>query len=96
MKFTIIDMDVFETILTEISELTEMVQTLHKDHRDKRLEKWLDSQDVCHILNISKRTLRTYRDMGKLPFSKVIGSIYYKPEDVEKLLINSENKKIWK
>ena len=96
MDFTVIDKDVFETILAEINDLTEMVITLHQDHRDKRLEKWLDDQDVCHILNISKRTLRTYHDKGILPFSKIIGSIYYKPEDVEELLTNSDSKKIWK
>ncbi len=96
MKFTIIDVDVFETMLKEINNLTEIVSTLHQNHGDKKFEEWLTNEDVCKILNISKRMLQAYRDTGRLPYSQIERSCYYKPEDVEKLLTNSKEIKTWK
>ena len=60
--------------------------------QDKSLGKWLDNQDVCMILNISKRTLQTYRDNGTIPYSQVNHKMYYKPEDVEQVLNQLKNK----
>lgn len=56
---------------------------------DVSLKKWLDNQDVCDVLGISKRTLQTYREKGLLPFSRIRHKIFYKPEDVGKLLQSS-------
>jgi len=49
-------------------------------------EIWLDNQDVCRILKISKRTLQNYRDNGILPYSQISNKIYYKSSDIEKHL----------
>jgi DNA-binding transcriptional MerR regulator len=61
------------------------MNSLHSE-QDNGLKKWLDNQDVCLILNISKRTLQTYRDNGTLPYSQVNHKIYYKPNDIEKVM----------
>ena len=53
---------------------------------DKRLDNWLDNQDVCQMLNISPRTLQTFRDNGTLAYSQINRKVYYKPEDVENIL----------
>ena len=53
---------------------------------DKRLGEWLDNQDVCQILNISPRTLQTLRQNGTLAYSQIEHKIYYKPEDVERII----------
>ena len=53
---------------------------------DKGLGDWLDNQDVCQILNISPRTLQSLRDNGTLAFSQIYRKVYYKPEDVERIL----------
>jgi len=47
---------------------------------------WLDSQDVCQMLNISPRALQTLRDNGTLAYSQINRKVYYKPEDVEGIL----------
>ena len=49
-------------------------------------KKWLSSEDVCHLLMISKRTLQTYRDLGILPFAQIGRKIYYKSSDVNEYL----------
>ena len=53
---------------------------------DKIQNKWLSSDDVCHLLMISKRTLQTYRDQKTLPFSQVGRKIYYKATDIDEYL----------
>lgn len=42
-------------------------------------ERLLDNQDVCQMLNVSKRTLQRYRSSGELPYHKT----FYKESDVE-------------
>ena len=46
----------------------------------------MDNQDVCLRLDISPRTLQTLRDTGRLAFTQIQRKIYYRPEDVEKLI----------
>lgn len=46
----------------------------------------MDNQDVCLRLDISPRTLQTLRDTGRLAFTQIHRKIYYRPEDVEKLM----------
>ena len=53
---------------------------------DKKLGEWLDNQDVCQMLNICPRTLQTLRNNGTLAYSQINHKVYYKPEDVEKIL----------
>lgn len=96
MKFTIIDIDAFESILEEINDLSEKIHIMYQNSSNKESKEWLDNEDVCHILKISKSTLQNYHDTGRLPFSRISGVFYYKPEDAKQLLINSENKRAWK
>ena len=53
------------------------------------MEKWMDNQEVCGILRISKRTLQVYREKGLLPFTRVKNKFFYKPEDVQNMLESS-------
>ena len=50
---------------------------------------WLDKQDVISLLHISPRTLQTWRSKKILPFSRILGKIYYNKTDVMKLLKDS-------
>ncbi len=53
-------------------------------------ERWLDNQEVCLMLGITKRTLQSYKDKGLLPYSKLNRKNYYKFSDVERLLVPAE------
>lgn len=46
----------------------------------------MDSGDVCRALGISKRTLQTWRNNGKIPYAMLGGKVYFKEEDIEDLL----------
>ncbi|SFO12069.1 Helix-turn-helix domain-containing protein [Paenimyroides ummariense] len=43
---------------------------------------WIRSKSIRQILNISPATLQNLRISGKIEFRKVLGSYYYKKEDV--------------
>jgi len=52
----------------------------------KELLDWLDNQDVMQALHISLRTLQTLRSNGTLPFSRIGNKIYYRRQDIIKIL----------
>ena len=54
----------------------------------RKRDKWLDNCETCRLLNVSARTMQTYRDTGKLPYSQINNKIYYKASDVETFLLN--------
>lgn len=76
-------------LASKIEVLKNQVKTLQSRTEDKRLKTWMDSQDVLMTLGISIRTLQTYRDKGMLPYSQVGQKFFYKPEDIQKLVLIS-------
>lgn len=49
-------------------------------------KKWLKSYEVRKLMKISPGTLQTLRVNGTMPFKKVGGILYYKLEDINRLL----------
>lgn len=90
MEIISIEKRIFDSLIVDLVALVNEAEDLSKSE-DYYLQEWLDNQDVCNILNVSKRTLQTYRDNGKLPFTQIDRKIYYKPTDVE-FLLNSIKK----
>lgn len=85
-KYLLLDSNTFNEMLSEFAKFINRVDVLCEKHGKKETIEWLDSQDVCQILNIKPRTLQSYRDSGKLGFSQIEGKIFYRNEDVQKLL----------
>lgn len=86
MDIVNIEKDTFEEMLTGIASLTEQADLLCNRYSSKKLDEWLDGQEVCLLLNISPRTLQSYRDSGKISFSQINRKIYYRVEDIEHLV----------
>lgn len=89
-----VEAKLFEAMMARFEAFVERVEGLCRVGGEKSLQKWLDNQDVCQILNVSKRTLQTYRDTGTLPHTRIENKMYYKPEDVEKLIIKLNSKQL--
>jgi len=87
MNIINIDEDTFNEIISRFQNFKERVTALCNKHKSKGLNDWLDNQDVCLLLNISPRTLQSYRDTGKIGFSQINHKIYYRASDIEKLLL---------
>ncbi len=71
----------------ELRELLEMTENATRKYTlIFKNEKWLDNQEVCLMMNVTKRTLQTYKDKGLLPYSKLNRKNYYKRSDIQALL----------
>ena len=86
MEVISIERSTYEELLTSFNSFVEQMKKMASRGNDKRLGDWLDNQDVCQMLNISPRTLQTLRDNGTLAYSQINRKIYYKPEDVKRIL----------
>ncbi len=86
MEIISIEACTYEAMMFRFEQFARKVEALCDRHQEKTLKQWMDNQDVCITLNISPRTLQTYRDNGTLPFSQVNHKMYYRPEDVQAAL----------
>ena len=80
-----------EVIVASRSELSGLIQDsvsrgLAEIIAQQSEKDWLTNKEAQEYLGLSRPTLQRYRSSGKLPFSKVGGNIYYRREDIEKLL----------
>ena len=86
MEVISIERSTYEELLTSFNSFVAQMKEMARRGKDKRLGEWLDNQDVCQILNVCPRTLQTLRDNGTLAYSQIERKIYYKPEDVKRIL----------
>ncbi|HNQ67814.1 MAG TPA: helix-turn-helix domain-containing protein [Bacteroidales bacterium] len=92
MNVITIESEAFKQIMDKLQSLEDRFIKLKIDAQTPLSERWLDNQDIMLLLKISKRTLQTYRDERRIPFSQVGAKIYYKSSDVEKFLKKNYNK----
>ena len=86
MEVISIERSTYEELLTNFNSFVIQMKAMAGIGTDKRIGEWLDNQDVCQILNISPRTLQTLRQNGTLAYSQIEHKIYYKPEDVKRII----------
>ena len=86
MEIVNIEARTYEAMMSRFEQFARRVDSLCEQHRSKEMKEWLDNQDVCAILNISKRTLQTLRDNGTLGYTMIGNKAYYKPEDVQNII----------
>jgi excisionase family DNA binding protein len=85
MEVITIQSEAYQSILEDITSIKNAV--IANQRINPLSETWLDIQEVCILLKISKRTLQAYRDNGILPFSQIAGKIYFKAEDIDEHLL---------
>jgi len=83
--------DVFEkwmrTIAGRLDRHEEMLLSMRKGDMGRKkevpsMERLFDNQDLCLLLQISKRTLQRYRSEGALPYKTLGQKIYYTEDDL--------------
>lgn len=92
-----IDKNNFEAWMERIMDrFDKQDKTLDKMSKHRNIldgELLLDNQDLCKLLNVSKRTLQRYRATGELPFQTLYHKTYYKESDVHAFIRTNFNKK---
>ena len=86
MEIVNIDATTFEAMLAKFEGFAKRMEHLCRLYGDREMSEWLDNQDMCLLLNISPRTLQTLRDNGTLAYTQINHKIWYKPEDVNRIL----------
>lgn len=76
------DLQLFKKeLLDEIRQLVKGSTLAENGERE-----WLRSREVRKKLNISPGTLQNLRITGVLPFKKIGGSMFYRSNDVDKMM----------
>ena len=91
---TPLDTTTFENWMRQIMELFDRNEQLIASLTSKELrevkyldgEQLLDNQDLCELLNTSKRSIQRYRSSGTLKYQMLWHKVYYKESDVQEFL----------
>lgn len=75
--------DWMQRIMSRFDQLDKHMEKMEIKEKLLEGERLLDNQDVCQLLNVSKRTLQRYRSSGELPYQMVYHKTFYKESDVE-------------
>ena len=73
----------FERLIARLDRIERHLEKMAIKEKLLEGERLLDNQDVCQLLNVSKRTLQRYRSLGELPYQMIYHKTFYKESDVE-------------
>ena len=73
-------------LLGRLKELSVLAEQTGRRFDPKVSDVWLDGQDVCLLLNLTKRTLQSYRNKRILPYTSIGGKFFYRKSDVTEYL----------
>lgn len=72
MEIITIESETFHRIIDKLDQVHQELIKL-KDPKKELSKEWIDTYDVCHVLNVSRRTLTKYLTDGRLSYSKIDG-----------------------
>lgn len=75
-----------------LSEIAQLIQKASIGGTPK----WLKTDEVKKMLNVSSGTLQTMRRSGSLPYTKIGGIIYYNMDDIHRMMDGSKRTMIYK
>ena len=93
MGFIVFEEAAFNYLDAQLEIFMKRMDRIREHSEDKAMSKWLDTQDVCQMLNICPRTVQTLRDNGTLAYTQISHKTYYKPEDVMAIVSKVEDRK---
>lgn len=76
----------FEQFMGRFDRLDKFMDIMSGRHNVLNGERLLDNQDLCQMLNVSKRTLQRYRSAGELTYITIHHKIFYTEKNVEKFI----------
>lgn len=88
MEISIVTQDDLHALKTDLITYLEQFKEdlLQKSTKKEPEDIFLKSHQVQRMLAISAGTLQTLRNNGSIPYSKVGGVIFYKKQDILKLI----------
>lgn len=87
MEITVLDIQILTALHREVKEVSVLIKEITSPYKAlQQATKWLDHQEACQLLNISKRTLQTYRVKGILGATQINRKTYFRLSEVELLM----------
>jgi|SRR5690554_425848 len=87
MEITILNIQNLRDLQKEVKDVSNLIAEMTAPYKVlQQATKWLDQQEACQLLNISKRTLQTYRAKGILGATQINRKTYFRLSDVELLM----------
>ena len=87
MEITVLDIQILKVLHREVKEVSNLIAEITAPYKAlQQATKWLDQQEACQLLNISKRTLQTYRAKGILGATQINRKTYFRLSEVELLM----------
>lgn len=84
--------DVIKGLFSIIYRLKEEIADISDTCRPSMNgEVYMDHEEVCKVLRVSRRTLQQYRDDGILPYIQLPGKVIYRESDIMQLLEDNYN-----
>jgi hypothetical protein len=86
MEVITIESTAFNEILRRLEDIATHLNKLSKGQSLD--EVWLDDEEFCDVLKISKKTSWRYRENGSISYSQIGNKIYYHALDIEAFLMS--------
>lgn len=82
-----------ERVMNRFDKIDKRLDKMSKPRLMLEGELFYDNQDLCQLLNVSKRTLQRYRSTGELQFYALYSTTYYWERDVHEIISMNFNKR---
>ncbi|MGO1595170.1 MAG: helix-turn-helix domain-containing protein [Sphingobacterium sp.] len=87
MEIAVLDIQILKALHRKVKEDFKLIAEIAAPYKVlQQATKWLDQQEACQLLNISKRTLQTYRAKGNLGATQINRKTDFRLSEVELLM----------
>ena len=87
MEYVAIEKSEYEQLLGSIKKAATEIRAIAEEYSIN--SEWIENGELAEMLGLSKRQLQGYRERGVLGFSTIGRKIYYRRDDVARLIKNN-------
>ena len=85
-RIVIINESTFVRWTKSVERLQGLLRNQEQQVRNRKATEWIGTDEVCRMLGIGKRTVHAMRERGELPYSKLEHKIYFRTDDIIRMM----------
>ena len=85
-RIVIINESTFVKWTKSVERLQKLLESQEQQVSNRKTTEWIGTDEVCRMLGIGKRTVHAMRERGELPYSKLEHKIYFRTDDIIRLM----------
>lgn len=86
MEYIAIDKNLYKEIVATISTVSREIRAEYEIYKKSIDSEWIENEELSRLLSLSKRQLKGYRERGILGYTMIGSKVYYKRNEVERLI----------